>query len=101
MIRKDLRGQPKELGVREIRFDDIDQLNKEITDQFGGFGPEQTVTQDMIQKFAEVTGDHQWIHVDVERCKRESPFGAPIAHGFLTLSLVPAMRPKIEFAITG
>ena len=46
------------------------------------------VTQDRIDRFAEATGDHQWIHVDVERSRRESPFGAPIAHGFLTLSLL-------------
>jgi acyl dehydratase len=48
-----------------------------------------TMTQDRIQKFADATLDHQWIHVDVERAQRESPFGAPIAHGFLTLSLLP------------
>lgn len=47
------------------------------------------ITQQQVNQFAEATGDHQWIHVDVERAKRESPFGAPIAHGFLTLSLLP------------
>jgi acyl dehydratase len=47
------------------------------------------VTQERIQQFADATLDHQWIHVDVERARRESPFGAPIAHGFLTLSLLP------------
>lgn len=47
-----------------------------------------TVTQEQINRFAEATGDHQWIHVDVERA-RTGPFGAPIAHGFLTLSLLP------------
>lgn len=46
------------------------------------------VTQAHIDQFAAATGDHQWIHVDVERAQRESPFGAPIAHGFLTLSLL-------------
>jgi acyl dehydratase len=50
-----------------------------------------TVDQDRINRFAACTGDHQWIHVDVERAKRESPFGGPIAHGYLTLSLVAAM----------
>lgn len=49
------------------------------------------VTQHQVNLFAEATGDHQWIHVDVERAKRESPFGAPIAHGFLTLSLLPVL----------
>ena len=47
-----------------------------------------TITQEQINLFAEATGDHQWIHVDVERAKA-GPFGAPIAHGFLTLSLLP------------
>jgi acyl dehydratase len=47
-----------------------------------------TVTQQQVNLFAEATGDHQWIHVDVERAKA-GPFGAPIAHGFLTLSLLP------------
>ena len=47
--------------------------------------------QDRIDAFATCTGDRQWIHVDVERAKRESPFGGPIAHGYLTLSLVAAM----------
>ena len=50
------------------------------------------VTQDMIDKFAEVTGDYQWIHVDVERAKKESPYKTTIAHGFLTLSLLPQLR---------
>jgi acyl dehydratase len=48
-----------------------------------------TVDQERIQQFADATLDHQWIHVDVERAERESPFKAPIAHGFLTLSLLP------------
>jgi len=47
------------------------------------------VSQERIQQFADATLDHQWIHVDVERARRESPFKAPIAHGFLTLSLLP------------
>ena len=47
-----------------------------------------TVTQEQIDRFAEVTGDHQWIHVDRQRARSESPYGAPIAHGFLTVSLL-------------
>jgi acyl dehydratase len=46
------------------------------------------VTQEAVNQFADATGDHQWIHVDVERAKKESPFGGPIAHGFMTLSLL-------------
>src|SRR5438046_402210 len=60
-------------------------------------GPSEWVTVDqaMIDKFAEATGDHQWIHVDVERAKREMPGGKTIAHGYLTLSLVPRMASTL------
>ncbi|MET0851225.1 MAG: MaoC family dehydratase [Candidatus Rokuibacteriota bacterium] len=54
-----------------------------------------TVDQAMIDKFAEATGDHQWIHVDVERAKREMPGGKTIAHGYLTLSLLPRLAPTL------
>jgi acyl dehydratase len=54
-----------------------------------------TVDQTIIDKFAEATGDHQWIHVDVERAKREMPGGKTIAHGYLTLSLVPRLAQTI------
>ena len=47
------------------------------------------ITQDRINRFADATGDHQWIHLDAERARRESPYGTTIAHGFLTLSLLP------------
>lgn len=50
------------------------------------------VTQERIDSFAEASGDHQWIHVDVERAKRESPYRATIAHGYLTLGLYPMLR---------
>jgi acyl dehydratase len=49
------------------------------------------ITQHRIDTFADATLDRQWIHVDVERCARESPFGVPVAHGFLTLALLPSM----------
>ena len=54
-----------------------------------------TITQDRIGLFADATGDHQWIHVDVERAASESPFGGPIAHGYLTLSLVNLFLPEL------
>lgn len=53
------------------------------------------VDQDRIDRFAEVTGDRQWIHVDTERARRESPYGTTIAHGLLTLSLLPALRAEV------
>ena len=52
------------------------------------------VTQEMIDRFADVTGDHQWIHVDTERATRETPFGSTIAHGFLTVSLLPQLSQQ-------
>jgi acyl dehydratase len=60
-------------------------------------GPSEwlVVDQAMIDKFAEATGDHQWIHVDVERAKKEMPGGKTIAHGYLTLSLLPRLTPQL------
>src|SRR5258708_26206933 len=54
------------------------------------------VSQDRINQFAEATGDHQWIHVDVERAKKDMPGGKTIAHGFLTLSLIPMLNHQIS-----
>lgn len=54
-----------------------------------------TVAQDRIGQFADATGDHQWIHVDVERANAESPFGGPIAHGYLTLALANLFLPQL------
>jgi len=53
-----------------------------------GTSPWIEVTQERVNTFADATDDHQWIHLDVERAKKESPFGGPVAHGFLTLSLL-------------
>ena len=71
---------------------------KDLLEHIGTeLGPSEwlTVTQEMIDKFAEATGDHQWIHVDVERAKRELPGGKTIAHGYLTLSLLPRLAPTL------
>ncbi len=67
-----------------------DWIGKEI-----GASSWVSVTQDKINMFAEATGDHQWIHVDVERAKKESPFGGPIAHGYLTVSFLPMLLWEI------
>ena len=58
------------------------------------------VTQDMVDQFADVTGDDQWIHTDVKRAAKDSPFGGTVAHGFLTLSLIPRLCRKI-YKLTG
>jgi len=87
--------------VEQIRFDDIDALKARISDEYGDWGKEMTITQEMIDQFADLTGDHQWIHVDVERAKKESPFGAPIVHGFFTLALLPYLHGRQAWAVTG
>ena len=81
--------------MAEYRFDDIDGLTAAISPEFGEWGPAIEFTQDMINGFAELTGDRQWIHIYVERAKKDSPFGGPIAHGFLTLALVPKLNPAL------
>ena len=68
----------------------LDEL-RALTGQEVGASDWITVTQKMIDAFADLTGDHQWIHVDVERARRESQFGETIAHGFLTVSLLPKL----------
>ena len=72
---------------------DIQEL-KSLTGQEVAVGDWLEITQERINQFADATGDHQWIHVDPERCKRESPFGATIAHGYLTLSLIPYLNQR-------
>ena len=87
--------------MQAIKFDDIAALTAKISKEFGPWSEPIHVTQEKINQFAEVTGDRQWIHIDVERCKKESPFGGPVAHGFLTLSLLPAFKSKEDYTITG
>ncbi len=60
--------------MEEIRFDDLDGLRGAITDEFGDWGPEYEMTQEKVNQFADLTGDHQWIHVDIERANA-GPFG--------------------------
>lgn len=86
--------------MRQIRYNDIAALREMISDEFGPWGNELEITQQMIDDFAELTGDHQWIHVDVERA-RNGPFGATIAHGLLTLSLLPKVRSPSKFTVIG
>ena len=85
-------------------LDSIDEL-KALAGREIAVGDWVEITQEHVDQFAEATGDPQWIHVDVERCRRESPFGTTIAHGFLTLSLLPmltkaSLRIKQPFALT-
>lgn len=87
--------------MEAIRFDNLEAINARASEEFGDFGDALEVTQEMINGFADLTGDHQWIHVDVERTKKESPFGGPIAHGFLTLSLLPKLAGAAGLRLGG
>jgi acyl dehydratase len=76
----------------------IEELKSKVGDHVG-YSDWHEVTQEQVNLFADATGDHQWIHVDVERAKA-GPFGAPIAHGYLTLSLTPVLLAEV-MAVTG
>ena len=84
----------------EIAYDDLEGLRGAITDEWSAWGPEYEMTQEKVNQFAELTGDHQWIHVDVERATA-GPFGGPIAHGFFTLALLPTLDRTGHVKITG
>ncbi len=72
----------------------LDELRAAVGTDLGTSGWLE-ITQDRVNTFADATGDHQWIHVDVERARAESPFGGPIAHGYLTLSLTNLFLPQV------
>jgi acyl dehydratase len=76
------------------KIDGIDGL-KALVGEHLGYSEWHDVTQEQVNLFADATGDHQWIHVDVERAKG-GPFGGPIAHGYLTLSLAPTLLAEIQ-----
>ncbi len=86
--------------MENIRFDDVEKLRSKVSQEFSNWSRPIDVTQDKINQFADVTGDHQWIHIDIERAKRESPFKGPVAHGFLTLSLIPAFEIPRDWNVT-
>ena len=77
---------------------DLTEL-KTLVGEHLGYSEWMTIDQERVNQFAEATGDHQWIHIDVERAKK-GPFGGPIAHGYLTLSLGPVLLPQI-FSVGG
>ncbi len=85
--------------MTEIPYDDIDAINAAAGDDYGAFGPAVEITQDMINRFADITRDHQWIHVDEQKAA-DGPFGTTIAHGFLSLSLLPHLV-RGQVPITG
>ena len=86
--------------MQQIKFDDFAALQGLVSEQWGEFSNQFEVTQDVINKFADLTGDKYFLHVDPEAAK-SSPFGTTIAHGFLTLSLMTQMTIKEAFEIVG
>ena len=83
----------KRLDIKEAKLHVVRSIEdaKELVDVEVGVSDWIVIDQQMINQFAEATGDHQWIHVDEERAARELPNGKTIAHGYLTLSLIPAL----------
>jgi acyl dehydratase len=82
--------------MTSIALEDLPNYKGKVVGQ----SPWKNISQEMIQAFADATGDHQWIHVDVERAKKEAPWGSPVAHGFLTLSLIPQLN-QLAMTVTG
>ena len=74
-------------------FSTLDELSDAVGEELGA-GDWLTIEQDRVNTFADATDDHQWIHVDVERAN-DGPFGGPIAHGYLTLSLIPFLGTSV------
>ncbi len=84
------------MAARSVAYADV----KSLVGTELGVSDWHAVTQEDINAFAECTHDHQWIHIDVERAKKESPFGGPVAHGYYTLSLAPYLMDQI-WAVEG
>jgi len=82
-----------------MEFVPVEKL-KEMIGQEMGVSDWVQIDQEKINQFAECTGDHQWIHVDIEKAK-QGPFGGPIAHGFLTLSLIPVLSGSSKYMPEG
>jgi acyl dehydratase len=87
--------------MKQYRFDDVEALQEIISEEFGDWGEQLEITQDMIDRFAELSGDDYWLHTDPEQCAKMSPFKVPIAHGFLTLIILPRLRAPQEWEIVG
>jgi acyl dehydratase len=89
--------------MTDINYKDQEALNALVSENFGQWSNKVLVDQAMINQYAQLSGDDMWMHVDVERCAKDSPFGGTIAHGFLILSLITRMStgPSPISDITG
>jgi acyl dehydratase len=87
--------------MKHYQYQDIEALQELVSGQFGAWSEQVEITQQLVSQFADLTGDNYWIHTDPEKAKTESPFGTTIAHGFLTLVLLPKMRGTPVYEVTG
>ncbi|MFK7975522.1 MAG: MaoC family dehydratase [Halioglobus sp.] len=87
--------------MQQYAYDDIDALQTLVSEEFGGWSEALLVDQKLIDQFADLTGDDYWIHTDPEKAKTDSPFGTTIAHGFLSLVMLPKMRGTATYELTG
>ncbi len=87
--------------MNKYDFKDIEGIQAEVTETFGHWSEQITVSQELINQFAELSGDSYWLHTDAEKCAQYSPFKTTIAHGFLTLILLPKMPTPLPFEVTG
>lgn len=86
---------------REVRFDDVDAMKSLVSETFCGWSNEVLVDQDLVNRFADLSGDDYWIHTDPERAARQSPFRATIAHGALVQVLQSRFHMPMEFEVVG
>ncbi len=87
--------------MKQYAYDDVEAMQELVSEEFGPWSAEVEITQELINQFAELTGDTYWIHTDPEKAKTDSPFGTTIAHGFLTLVLLPKMMGEQTYEVTG
>ena len=90
-----------EAPKRQVSCKDIDAMRSLVSQEFSGWSNQIEVTQELINQFAELSGDNYWIHTDPVKAKAESPFGTTIAHGMLVQSLVNRLKMPMDFEVTG
>ncbi|WP_048307067.1 OB-fold domain-containing protein [Halomonas sp. PR-M31] len=88
-------------GKKQVPFDDGPALASLVTGKFGDWSNELTIDQELVNRFAELSGDDYWLHTDPERAKRESPYGTTIAHGALVQILQSRLKIPLDFELTG
>ncbi len=92
---------PVEAAKRQIDCKDLDAMNALVSEEFSGWSNQIEVTQELINQFAELSGDNYWIHTDPVKARAESPFGTTIAHGMLVHALVNKLKMPMDFEVTG